>query len=174
MLLVHEYGHVWAMRRHGHPTPRIFLIPFFGGVAVGNRIARSDAEEAEIVLMGPAFGIVPGLVALSAYGATGHDWLAALGFFLVLLNLFNLVPFPPLDGGQITRALLRPLGPRVSATMSGLLILAGAAAALYVKTRVLMIFFILGALAWSAAPLPPERPPLQAKSPRKSALSRGF
>jgi Zn-dependent protease len=171
MLLVHEYGHVWAMRRHGHATPRILLIPFFGGVAVGNRFARSDAEETEIALMGPAFGIVPGLVALAAYGATGQGWLAAIAFFLVIVNLFNLIPFPPLDGGQVTRTLLRPLGPKVAAAISGALILAGIGAAFVLKSPVLMIFFMIGALAWVAAPLPPERRPLRAKGLTLAAAS---
>ncbi|HEX8664944.1 MAG TPA: site-2 protease family protein [Beijerinckiaceae bacterium] len=171
MLLVHEYGHVWSMRRHGHAAPRILLIPFFGGVAVGNRIARSDAEDAEIALMGPAFGIVPGLAALAAYGMTGQEWLAAVAFFLVIVNLFNLIPFPPLDGGQVTRTLLRPLGPKVAAAVSGLLILAGMAAALYLKAPVLMIFFVIGALAWIAAPLPPERRPLRAMGLTLAAAS---
>jgi Zn-dependent protease len=163
MLLVHEYGHVWAMRRHGHQAPRIFLIPFFGGLAVGSRFARSDAEDSEIALMGPAFGIVPGLVALAAYQATGLGWLAGIAFFLVFINLFNLVPFPPLDGGQVTRTLLRPLGPKTASVISALLILAGAGASVLLKSPILMIVFVIGGIAWSAAPLPPEREPLRAK-----------
>lgn len=112
--------------------------------------------------MGPAFGIVPGLLALAAYGLTGEDWLAAVAFFLVIVNLFNLIPFPPLDGGHVARTLLRPLGPKVSAAVSGLLILAGLATAYALESPVLMVFFVLGALAWAVAPLPAERPPLRA------------
>ncbi|HEX2554977.1 MAG TPA: site-2 protease family protein [Microvirga sp.] len=153
-LVVHEYGHVWAMRRQGHAAARMYLVPFFGGVAVGSRGFGSDGEAATIMLMGPVFGFVPGLACLGLYCLGASAWFAAAALVLLAANLFNLLPVPPLDGGRVTQALIRPLGDRAWFAISGGLVLAGAALALWLDAKVLLVFFVLGALAWSAMPKP--------------------
>lgn len=159
-LVVHEYGHVWSMRRNGHATARFYLIPFFGGVAIGSKRFDSDAEAAEIFLMGPLFGLIPALLALVAYGVSGDAFFAQLAAVLALCNGLNLVPTPPLDGGRVTQVLLRPLGDKAWYAISGLLVFAGAVAAAYLKNGILMAAALIGVAGWSmtTAPNPATRP----------------
>ncbi|WP_112663715.1 site-2 protease family protein [Microvirga flavescens] len=154
-IIVHEYGHVWALRRHGHQA-RFYLIPFFGGIAIGNRSYVSDAEASEVILMGPAFGLLPPLACLGVFAATDDAlWLSA-GFVSLFVNMFNLLPVPPLDGGRLVQTLLKPLGDKAWFGVSGLLILGGAALALYMRSQSFLVIVIMAAVAWSAAP---KRPP---------------
>ena len=52
-ILIHEYGHLWAMKRCGIKTKGIYLIPGFGGAAVAEESFKSAHNEAFIALMGP-------------------------------------------------------------------------------------------------------------------------
>jgi Zn-dependent protease len=174
MLIVHEYGHVWAMRRNGHEAARFYLIPFFGGVAIGSRLFRSEAEAVQIFLMGPLFGLMPSLVALLLAWMTDDPFWAALAGFLAIVNGFNLAPMPPLDGGRVTQSLLRGLGDKAWFAASGLLILVGAMVAVYFRLGGLLAVSALGALAWSAAPKPrPETRPLSISGAALSAAAYG-
>ncbi|MGO4704805.1 site-2 protease family protein [Microvirga sp. 2MCAF38] len=158
-IIVHEYGHVWALRRHGHQA-HFYLIPFLGGVAVGSRAYVSDAEAAEVILMGPAFGLLPPLACLGIFAAMSDDrWLGA-GFVALAVNLFNLLPVPPLDGGRLVQTLLKPLGDKIWFAASGCLILAGAALALHLRSQTFLVITVVTAILWSASPKRPqaERP----------------
>ncbi len=55
---IHEYGHLWAMKRCGIKTKGMFFIPGFGAVAVADEKFGSARNEVYIALMGPIFGIV--------------------------------------------------------------------------------------------------------------------
>ncbi|WP_156963773.1 metalloprotease [Muricoccus aerilatus] len=132
-LCIHEYGHVWAMRRLGVPTKGFYLIPFMGGVAIPARPFEKRHEEAYIAAMGPVFGLAATPLVL------GLTWLlrgslphaAAAAQVLVFLNLFNLLPIVPLDGGRIIRSVVSSFSP-------------AAGIALAVGTGL-----ICGVLAWS-------------------------
>ncbi len=133
ILIVHEFGHWLAFRMSGHPAPRIMLIPFLGGVAVGNHPHKSRFDEAFCALMGPAFSIVPCAALLAATVALAppdltalHGWfefalyleppqsyvgvLAALTLAVGALNLLQLIPILPLDGGQVLHATMHSFG----------------------------------------------------------------
>ncbi|MBB6669700.1 site-2 protease family protein [Cohnella nanjingensis] len=107
LIFVHELGHVWAARRKGLPISAPFFIPFFGAMVLMKRNPKDAATEADIALGGPLLG---SLGALFCYGIgewTGSEiWhiLAYVGFFI---NLLNLLPIHPLDGGRIAAALSR-------------------------------------------------------------------
>ncbi|MFD1701921.1 metalloprotease [Methylopila henanensis] len=150
-LVAHEYGHVWAMRRHGHETARFYLVPFFGGVAIGSRMFRSEAEAAEIFLMGPVFGLAASAVVLTPYALMGDPFWASLAGFLAIVNGLNLAPIPPLDGGRVVQSLLRPFGDKVWYAASGLLLLAGAALAAWYRLAGLLFVVALGVWAWWGA-----------------------
>ena len=113
-LLFHEYGHVWAMQRCGIPTKGIYLIPFVGGVAVGSNEMPSRKADVFISLMGPIFGLALAIVTAIAYALTGWMLLAAATLFMVMVNLFNMVPIYPLDGGRVLKCVAysvpRPVG----------------------------------------------------------------
>lgn len=56
-IFIHEYGHLWAMQKCGLKTKGIYLIPGFGGVALGAEGFKSGRNEAYIAIMGPVFGL---------------------------------------------------------------------------------------------------------------------
>nr|WP_242468712.1 site-2 protease family protein [Rhodovibrio salinarum] len=112
-IFIHELGHVWSMRRCGMPVKGIYLLPFVGGVAVGQADAEnrlSEAQNYEIAMMGPVFGLASVAPLLAAYGATGSDFWGASAAMVALVNLFNLLPIFPLDGGRVLRALFASAG----------------------------------------------------------------
>lgn len=112
-IFIHEMGHIWSMRRCGMPVKGIYLIPFMGGVAVGKADAEnrlSEAQNYEIAMMGPVFGLASVLPLLAAYGVTGGDFWGASAAVVALVNLFNLLPIFPLDGGRVLRALFASAG----------------------------------------------------------------
>jgi Zn-dependent protease len=105
LILVHELGHVLELRRQGVPASAPLFIPFLGAV-VGMKELPDDAwKEAKVALAGPLLGSVGAAVCWVAGEATGSDLLIALAFVGFFLNLFNLVPITPLDGGRAAAAL---------------------------------------------------------------------
>lgn len=104
-LVFHEYGHIRAMKHFGFPTKGIFLIPFVGGLAVMDSRINTRWQAVVIAIMGPTFGLFLSVVALILYYVTGHLFFAAIASFNALLNLFNLLPVLPLDGGKLLQAI---------------------------------------------------------------------
>jgi len=110
LLLVHEYGHVIAMWKKGiHASAPVF-IPFLGA-AIFAKIPETKDDEAYIGYGGPLIGTIGALlcIALALVLADGSFWstlLHILGNVGLFINLFNMIPARPLDGGRI----LHPLG----------------------------------------------------------------
>jgi Zn-dependent protease len=105
LLLVHEMGHVIQLRREGVPASAPFFIPFMGAVVGMKRLPDDAAAEARVGLAGPILGSIACLVPLGLYAATGNHLFQALAFTGFFLNLFNLAPVLPLDGGRAMAAL---------------------------------------------------------------------
>lgn len=101
----HESGHVWAMKRMGIKTKGFYFIPFVGGAAIAEESYRSYGENAFISIMGPIWGMLMAFGAAIAYWVTGNPLWAAAGAWMSTLNLFNLLPITPLDGGQLVRSI---------------------------------------------------------------------
>jgi len=103
ILVFHEYGHLRAMRGFGMQTKGMYLIPFVGGVAIGEK-ATTYWQEAYISMQGPVFGLYMTLLAWLGYALTDWSLLGALASFSALINVFNLLPIYPLDGGHVVKA----------------------------------------------------------------------
>jgi len=105
LILIHEMGHVIALRREGIPASAPMFIPFMGAVIGARSLGDNALAEARVGLAGPLLGsLAAGGVALA--GAAAHsDFLEALGYTGMLLNLFNLLPVVPLDGGRAMAAM---------------------------------------------------------------------
>ncbi|MEO8290735.1 MAG: site-2 protease family protein [Gaiellaceae bacterium] len=105
LLLVHELGHVFELRRQGVPASAPLFIPFLGAV-VGMKQMPADAwREARVALAGPIVGSL-GAAAVWAVGeALDSELLVALAFTGFFINLFNLLPIVPLDGGRAVAAI---------------------------------------------------------------------
>lgn len=106
-LVIHEYGHLLAMKQCGLKTKGIYLIPGVGAVAVAGEHFGGARNEAYIAIMGPVVGFVAFILpTIGLYYATGDGLWAAIAALMTFVNLFNLFPVNPLDGGRITKALL--------------------------------------------------------------------
>lgn len=110
-LFVHEYGHVLAMNRLGMGPARIYIIPFLGGLAKGQRNPRNEWDGVLVALAGPAFGLLAMIPLVGLWMATGEaEWM--IGAFLVaMINLINLAPAPPLDGSKALGPVLARVDP---------------------------------------------------------------
>jgi Zn-dependent protease len=138
LLLIHELGHVLELRRQGVPASAPLFIPFLGAV-VGMKQMPDDAwKEAQVALAGPILGTLGALPFWAVGVAIDSDLLVALAFVGFFLNLFNLLPIVPLDGGRAVAAVhpaLWGLG------LLGLLVLAFVA-----PNPILLIILLIGGL----------------------------
>jgi Zn-dependent protease len=140
---VHEMGHVWAMRRTGMRTPGFYFVPLFGGAAIGER-AVSHWQDVYITAMGPSWGLLSAIPPAFLYLATGEPFWAAVLGLIALVNLFNLLPIYPLDGGRLTNSLLVSVAPGAQILYlmaAGALVLA---LAIYMKIYFVALLFGLG------------------------------
>jgi len=105
LIFVHELGHVIELRRQGVPASAPLFIPFLGAV-IGMKQLPDDAwKEARVALAGPILGSVGAAAFWIAGEAADSDVLIGLAFVGFFLNLFNLIPIVPLDGGRAAAAL---------------------------------------------------------------------
>lgn len=112
-LFVHEYGHVLAMNRLGMGPARVYIIPFLGGLARGQRMPKSEWDGVLVSLAGPAFGLLAALPFFALYFGTGQTmWLNGV-FAIGIINLVNLAPAPPLDGSKALGPVLARIHPMV-------------------------------------------------------------
>jgi Zn-dependent protease len=105
LLFVHEMGHVIALRREGIRASAPMFVPFLGAVIAARSLGRNAVAEARVGLAGPILGSVGAAVCIVVWHATGNDLWRALAFTGFFLNLFNLLPVVPLDGGRAMAAM---------------------------------------------------------------------
>ena len=105
LLLVHEMGHVWQARREGIAASAPLFIPFLGAAIALKELPKDGAVEARVGLAGPVLGSLAACVPLAIWLAGGDEFWQALAFVGFMLNLFNLLPVLPLDGGRAMAAL---------------------------------------------------------------------
>jgi Zn-dependent protease len=105
LLLVHEMGHVIALRREGIRASAPMFIPFLGAVISARSLGDNAVAEARVGLAGPILGSIGSAACILIWHATGNDIWRALAFTGFFLNLFNLLPVVPLDGGRAMAAM---------------------------------------------------------------------
>jgi Zn-dependent protease len=105
LLFVHEMGHVVQLRREGIKATAPLFIPFMGAFVGMKQMPQNAAAEARVGLAGPILGSLAALVPFVIWKATGNTFWEALAFTGFFLNLFNLLPVLPLDGGRAMAAL---------------------------------------------------------------------
>jgi Zn-dependent protease len=138
LLFIHEMGHVIAARREGISASAPMFIPFLGAAIMMREMPKNAVAEARVGLAGPIAGGLGCLLPILGYHLFGgSEWLALAytGFFL---NLFNLIPMLPLDGGRAMSAV------SVWMWIPGMVILLGFA--FISRNAFLPLFAILGAL----------------------------
>ena len=104
LMLIHELGHSIATRYFRLSASPPIFIPFLGAVINLRQMPRNALEEAVVGIGGPVTGTIAAGVTYLIYLKTGSDLFLRLAQFGFLLNLFNMLPVPPLDGGRVTAA----------------------------------------------------------------------
>lgn len=107
-LYLHEMGHVAAAARLGMRVDAPMFVPGLGAFVRLRQRPVDAIEDARLGLAGPIWGLGAALLALVAWRATGSGLALAICRLGAWINLFNLLPLGPLDGGRGFRALARP------------------------------------------------------------------
>jgi Zn-dependent protease len=105
LLFVHEMGHVIQLRREGIKATAPMFIPFLGAMISAKSLGENALAEARVGLAGPVLGSAGAAVCLAIGEAANSDLLRALAYVGFFLNLFNLLPVVPLDGGRAMAAM---------------------------------------------------------------------
>ena len=105
LLFVHEMGHVLEAKRQGLPVSAPLFIPFLGAMILLKEMPQDAWNEAKVAIAGPIVGSAGAGAIWIAAEVTDSDHLRAVAFLGFFLNLFNLLPVVPLDGGRIVGAL---------------------------------------------------------------------
>lgn len=105
LLFAHEMGHYLAARRRGLAVGMPTFIPFVGAWIDLKEQPRDVETEAYVALAGPVIGTVAAILCYLGAADDGPRWLMAVAYSGFFLNLFNLLPISPLDGGRVTAVL---------------------------------------------------------------------
>jgi len=105
LIWVHEMGHVLQLRREGIKASAPMFIPFLGAFVAMKEMPKNALAEARVGLAGPVLGTLGALGALGIYAGTEELLFLGLAYVGFLLNLFNLLPMLPLDGGRAVGAM---------------------------------------------------------------------
>ena len=135
MLFIHELGHVLAAKRKGLPVSMPVFIPFLGALITLKKNPRDAVTEAYVAIGGPILGTLGALVAYLLGIAWESPMLLVIAYFGFFVNLINLLPIHPLDGGRIATAVTRWLW--VVGLIGGLLVI------VYLQS---LLFFIIWAM----------------------------
>ncbi len=105
LMFIHEMGHVIQLRREGIKASAPMFIPFLGALITAKSLGEDALAEARVGLAGPVLGTVGAGACLAIGEAADSDLFRALAYIGFLLNLFNLLPVVPLDGGRAMAAM---------------------------------------------------------------------
>ena len=152
LLFAHEMGHYIAARQRGLDVGAPAFIPFVGAwIALKDQPVDVETE-AYVAIAGPVVGTIAALAVYLWARSEDSGLLLAIAYSGLFLNLFNLLPISPLDGGRVTAV----LSPRVWLLGAPILL----ALMLYRPSPMLVIVVILAApqlmKAWRYDPQAPE------------------
>ena len=143
LIFIHEIGHVVVLRRYGVAATAPIFIPFMGAFIGMKQLPKNATMEAYVGLGGPVIGSLGAFAAYAVYLATDYSLWLVLAYIGIILNLFNLLPIMPLDGGRITGAISRWIWVAGYALAIGLMLIR--------PSPILMIVLIFGAgETWNA------------------------
>jgi stage IV sporulation protein FB len=106
VLLLHEGGHFIMMKLFGYENVRMLFVPLMGAFVHGTKKHYSQRQSLLVILAGPFPGIVLGVIFWLLGEQWNMAWMGELALMSFFLNVINLLPFQPLDGGKILQVLL--------------------------------------------------------------------
>lgn len=107
VLFLHEMGHYLLMKQFKYEDMRMLFIPLMGAFVQGSKKQYSQKESFLVIAAGPFPGVVFGLTLLYLAHHFQQTWLLELSFLFLFLNVINLLPIDPLDGGQLFKLFVR-------------------------------------------------------------------
>ena len=138
LIWVHEMGHVIQLKREGIPASAPMFIPFLGAFVAMKQMPKNALAEARVGLAGPVLGSLGALASWGIYELTQQSLFLGLAYIGFFVNLFNLLPVLPLDGGRAVGAL---------SPVFWLVGIVGLVALLFVQPNPILIFIgILGGM----------------------------
>ncbi len=166
MILIHELGHGYAIKREGLSAGYPIFIPFIGAMIALRGQPRNSLVEARIAIAGPMAGTLAALGATTLFLTTDGRMYLAVAYAGFFLNLFNLVPMSPLDGGRVARMFSRRMW------ILGLLLLAGLFA-LHPSPQlgIIGVFALIHSLSRRAAPAGPDESQVTPRDRARMAMS---
>ncbi|MES2149253.1 MAG: site-2 protease family protein [Pseudomonadota bacterium] len=107
LIFVHEMGHYLAARQRGLKVGAPTFIPFVGAWIELKELPHDVETEAYVGFAGPLAGTLAALACYWFAREQDSHLMLALAYSGCMLNLINLIPISPLDGGRIT-AIISP------------------------------------------------------------------
>ena len=105
VIFIHEAGHFIAMKFFGYKAVNMTFVPFVGAYVSGTATNLSRRNKLIVLLAGPLPGIIIGSILLLLHQNNYNETFRQLSILFLLLNVFNLLPVFPLDGGQFFQTL---------------------------------------------------------------------
>lgn len=127
VLLIHEFGHFIAMKVYNYQNVKLFIVPLLGAFVSGKKQSVSQKQMSVIILAGPLPGLLIGFALYFVNRSIGNETVKMLANTFIFLNLFNLLPIYPLDGGRFLENLFirNNYGIRLVFTVISILFLLG-------------------------------------------------
>lgn len=105
VLIIHELGHYLGMKYFNFENVRMLFVPLMGAFVHGTKQKYSQIQNLIITLAGPVPGIIIGSL-LWFYGLeSSSTWIIELSLLFFIINISNLIPLSPLDGGRLMTTL---------------------------------------------------------------------
>jgi Zn-dependent protease len=137
LIFVHEMGHVIAAKWLGLPVSAPLFIPFVGAAILLKQNPRDAWTEALMAYGGPLAGCIGSWLCWAVALQLQASWIMAVASVSFVINLFNMIPVPPLDGGRICAAVSPWFW------LIGLLLLAAAVVYFHALNSIVIIVIIL-------------------------------
>jgi Zn-dependent protease len=151
VILIHELGHGYAIKREGLSAGYPIFIPFIGAMIALRGQPRNSLVEARIAIAGPMAGTMAALGATALFLVTDIRMYLAVAYSGFFLNLFNLVPMSPLDGGRVAQMFSRRMWILGLALMAGLFVLHPSP-----QLAIIGVFALIHSLSRRSAALGPD------------------
>jgi len=109
LLFIHEMGHALVMKLKGIPVGGMIFIPMLGAAVFMRQMPKNARDEAEVGIAGPIAGAIAASICLlfALQSPQVRSIWAPLAYFGFFMNLFNLIPIVPFDGGRVLAAIDR-------------------------------------------------------------------
>jgi Zn-dependent protease len=107
LLFCHEMGHYIAAKQRGLPVGAPTFIPFVGAWIELKEMPHDAETEDYVGMAGPLAGTLASVACYFLARSQDSNLLLAISYSGFFLNLFNMIPLPPFDGGRITAAISR-------------------------------------------------------------------